>query len=107
MTVIGLSALQYVNLNSSRNLYIVGFSVFFSMVSSMYKLKHFIIMYTSPNIIRVIKSTRMRWVGYRELIGEMRNAYNILVGKPEEKRPLRRLRHRWGYNIRMDFMEIG
>jgi hypothetical protein len=55
--------------------------------------------YASPNIIKVIKSRRMRW--------QMRNTYNILVGKPEGERPLRRPRHRWEDNIRMDLRELG
>jgi hypothetical protein len=62
---------------------------------------------TSPNIIRMIKSRRMRWVVYVTCIGEMKNSYNILVGKPEGKRPLVRQRCRWEDNIRMDIREIG
>jgi hypothetical protein len=50
---------------------------------------------SSPNIIRMIKSKRMRWVGYVAYRGEMRNVYKILVGKPEGKRPLGIPRHRW------------
>jgi hypothetical protein len=49
--------------------------------------------YSSPNIIRMIKSRRMRWAGHVTRMGEKRNAYRILVGKPEEKRPLGRPRH--------------
>jgi len=49
----------------------------------------------------------MRWTGHVAYMGEMRNAYNILVGKPEGKRPLRRTGHRWENNIRMDIREIG
>jgi len=45
-------------------------------------------LYASPNIIRVIKSRRMSWAGHVARIGEMRNAYKMLVGKPEGKRPL-------------------
>jgi hypothetical protein len=52
-------------------------------------------LYAKPNIIRVIKRRRMGWVGHVTHMGEMRNAYKILVGKPEGKRPLRRLRQRW------------
>jgi hypothetical protein len=54
--------------------------------------------------IRRIKSRRMRWAGHVERIGEKRNAYRILVGKPEGKRPLG---GRWEDNIRMDLREIG
>jgi hypothetical protein len=51
-------------------------------------------LYASPNIISVIKSRRMRWAGHVALMGETRNAYKILIGKPEGKRPLRRHRRR-------------
>jgi hypothetical protein len=53
------------------------------------------------NIVRVTKSRRMRWRGRVARMGEMRNAYIILVGKPEGKRPLGRPRRRWEYNIIM------
>jgi hypothetical protein len=49
----------------------------------------------------------MRWEGHLACTGEMRNAYNILVEKPERKRPIRRPRHRWQNNIGMDLREIG
>jgi hypothetical protein len=64
-------------------------------------------LYSSPNIIRMIKSRRMRWAGHVARMGETRNAYRILVGKPEEKRPLERPRRRWMDNIKMDLGEIG
>jgi hypothetical protein len=63
-------------------------------------------LYTSPNIIRMIKLKSMRWSGHVTCMGEMRNAYIILVGKLERKRPFRRSRHRWE-DIRMDVREIG
>jgi hypothetical protein len=63
-------------------------------------------LYTSPNIIWVIKSRRVRWAGYVARMGEMRNAYNILVGKPGGQRQLGRLRRRWERNITIDFREI-
>jgi hypothetical protein len=59
----------------------------------------------SPNIIRVIKLRRMRWVGHVAHMGEMRNMYRILVIKHEGKKPLRKLRRRWEDNIRMDLRE--
>jgi hypothetical protein len=62
-------------------------------------------LYSSPSIIRVIKARRMRWVGHVARMGEVRGAYNILVGRPEWRRPLRRLRCRWEDNIMMDLRE--
>jgi hypothetical protein len=53
-------------------------------------------LYSSPDIIRQIKSRRMRWVGHVAHMGEGRNVYRILMGKPERKRPFGRPRHRWG-----------
>jgi hypothetical protein len=64
-------------------------------------------LYTSQNTIWVIKSSTMSWMGHVTCMGQMRNAYNILVGKPEAKRPLGRPRHRWKDNFRMDLREIG
>jgi hypothetical protein len=64
-------------------------------------------LYSSPSIIRMIKSGRMRWAGHVAQIGEKMNAYRILVGKPEGKRPLGRPTHRWVSNIKMDLREIG
>jgi hypothetical protein len=59
--------------------------------------------YSSPSIIRMIKSRRMIWVGLVARMGGKRNAYRILLGKPEGKRPLGRPRRRWMYNRKMDF----
>jgi hypothetical protein len=64
-------------------------------------------LYSSPNVIRVIKSRRMSWVGHAARIGEKRNVYRILVGKLEGKRPLGRPRRRWLDNIEIDLKEIG
>jgi hypothetical protein len=64
-------------------------------------------LYSSPNIIRMIKSRRMRWVGHLSRMGAKRNAYRILVGKAEGRRPLGRPRLRWVDNIKMDLREIG
>jgi hypothetical protein len=64
-------------------------------------------LYSSPSIIRIIKSRRMRWAGHLARMGEERNAYRLLVGKPEGKRPLGRHRRRWVDNIRMDLGEVG
>jgi len=64
-------------------------------------------LYSSPNIVRVIKSRRMRWAGHVARMGEERGVYRVLVGKPEGKRPLGRRRRRWVDNIRMDLQEVG
>jgi hypothetical protein len=64
-------------------------------------------LYSSPSIIRMIKSRRMRRTGHIARMGETRNAYRILVGKAEGKRPQGRTRRRWVENIRMDLREIG
>jgi hypothetical protein len=62
-------------------------------------------LYSSLNTIRVIKSRRMRWVGYVASMGEGRGIYRVLVGRPEGKIPLGRPRCRWEDNIKMDLME--
>jgi hypothetical protein len=64
-------------------------------------------LYSSPSIIRIIKSRKMRWVGHVGGMGEKRASCWSLVGKPEGKRPLRRPRHRWVDNIKMDLVEGG
>jgi len=64
-------------------------------------------LYSSPNIVRVIKSRRMRWVGHVARMGERRGVFRFLVGKPEGKRPLGRPRRRWEDNINMNLQEVG
>jgi hypothetical protein len=64
-------------------------------------------LYSSPSIIRIIKLRRMRWAGHVARMGEKRNMCRLLIGKPEEKRPLGRPRRRWMDNIKMDILEIG
>jgi hypothetical protein len=64
-------------------------------------------LYSSPNIIRMMKSRRMRWAGHVARMGEKRNAYRLLVGKPEGRRTLGRPRCRWVDNIRLDLGEVG
>jgi hypothetical protein len=64
-------------------------------------------LYCSPSTIRIIKTRKMRWTGHVGRMGENRNAYRILVGKPEGKRQLVRPRRRWKDNIKVDLREIG
>ena len=64
-------------------------------------------LYSSPNIVRVIKSRRMKWAGQMAPMGEGRGVHKVLVGKPKGKRPLRRPKHRWEDNIKMDLQEVG
>jgi hypothetical protein len=64
-------------------------------------------LYSSPNIVRVIKSRRMRWAGHVARMGQGRGVYRVLVGRPEGKRPLARPRRRWEDNIKLDLWEIG
>ena len=64
-------------------------------------------LYSSPNIVRVIKSRRMRWAGHVARMGEERGVHRVLVGKPEGKRPLGGPRLRWVDNIRMDLQDVG
>jgi len=58
-------------------------------------------------VMRVVKSRRMRWAGHVARMGEDRGVQRVLVGKPEGKRPLGRLTHRWEDNIKMDLQEVG
>jgi hypothetical protein len=64
-------------------------------------------LYSSPSIIRIIKSRRMRWARHVTRVGEKRNVYRLLVGEPQGKGPLGRPRCRWIDNIKMDILEIG
>jgi hypothetical protein len=64
-------------------------------------------LYFLPNIVRVVKSRRMRWAGYVARMGEDSGGHRVLVGKPEGKRPLGRPRYRWEDNIKMDLQEVG
>jgi len=63
-------------------------------------------LYSSPNIVQVIKSRRMMWVGHVALKGERRDVYRMLAGKPEGKRPIRSPRHRWEDDIKMVLQEM-
>jgi hypothetical protein len=62
--------------------------------------------YSLPNIVRVVKSRRMRWAGHVARVVEDRGVHRVLVGKPERKRSLGRPRRRWEDNIKMDLQEV-
>jgi hypothetical protein len=62
-------------------------------------------LYFSPNIVRVIKSRRMKWAGHVTRMGEGRGVYRVFVGRPEGKRPLGRPRRRWEDNIKLDLKD--
>jgi len=64
-------------------------------------------LYCSTNIVRVIKSRRMRWAGHVARMDEEKGVYRVLVGKPAGKKPLERRSRRWVDNIRMDLQEVG
>jgi len=64
-------------------------------------------LYSSPNIVRVIKSRRMKWAGHVAHMGEKMVVYRVLVGKPERKRPMGTPRRKWVDNIRMDIEVVG
>ena len=64
-------------------------------------------LYSLPNIVRVVKSRRMRWAGHVARMGEGRGVHRVLVGKPEGKRLFGRPRRRWEDNIMMDLQEVG
>jgi hypothetical protein len=64
-------------------------------------------LYSSPNILRVIKSRRIRWAGHEAYMGAGRGVYRFFMGKPEGKEPLGKPRRRWEGNIKMDHQEVG
>jgi hypothetical protein len=64
-------------------------------------------LYSLPNIVRVVKSRRMRWTGHVARMGDGRGVHRVLVGKPEGKRSLGRPRSRWEDNIKVDLQEVG
>jgi hypothetical protein len=88
-----------------------------SLVSSLYSKyqctmgrlhnKELHALYSSPSIIRVIKSRRLKWAGHVARMGKRRGAYRALVGKPEGRSPLGKPRHRWEENIKKDLREVG
>jgi len=64
-------------------------------------------LYSLPNIVRVVKSRRIRWAGHVARMGQGRGMHRVLLGKPEGKRPLGRPRRRWEDNIKMELQEVG
>ena len=81
---------------------------FFSPLSVLfYQYNTLIFILTSPNIVRVVKSRRMRWAGHVARMGEGRGVHRVLIGKSEGKRPLGRPRRTWEDNIKMDLQEVG
>jgi hypothetical protein len=77
-------------------------------MSSIRKILDFLLFVCrTPDIIRQVKSRRMKWAGHVARMGEERKLYKVLVGKPDGKRPLGRPRRRWEDRIRMDLREIG
>ena len=64
-------------------------------------------LYCSPNIVQMIKSRRVRWVGHVVRVKKTKGVYMVLVGKPEGQRPLGRPRHRWEDNIKIDIQTVG
>ena len=73
----------------------------------MNKFIYCIVVYSSPNIVGVIKSRRTRWAGHAAHMGRRRGVYRVLVGKPEGKRPLGKPRRRGEDHTKMDFLEVG
>ena len=63
-------------------------------------------LYSLPNIVRVVKSRRMRWAGHVVRMGEGKGVHRVMVGKPEGKKPVGIPRHRWEDNIKMDLQEV-
>jgi hypothetical protein len=63
-------------------------------------------LYSSPNIIQVIKSRRVKWAGHVSRVGYKRGAYRILVGRPDGKRPLEKPRRRWENNTKVDLQKV-
>ena len=72
-----------------------------------YTLLSYMHLFSSPNIIRNLKSRRVRWGGHVACMEQFRNAYRVLVGKPEGKRPVSRPRRRWKDKIKVDLREVG
>jgi hypothetical protein len=79
----------------------------FSLVIHLLHNKELRDLHSSTSIIRIIKSRRMRWTGHVSRMGEKRNAYRLLVGKPDENIPLGRPRRRWVDNIRIGLGEVA
>ena len=70
-------------------------------------MRSFNSLYSSPSVVRVIKSRRMRWAGHVACMAEGRGIYRVLVGKSEGKRPFGKPGRKWKDNIKMDLQEVG
>ena len=88
-------------------LYVVCTMLCTMYIQSMVQTTKLNNLYSSPNIVRVIKSRRMRWAGLLAHMEEGRGVHKVLVGKSEGKRPLGRPKRRWEDNIKMDLQEVG
>jgi hypothetical protein len=87
---------------------IYGPQKFISCHLNLTAIREYVVtVYSLPNIVRVVKSRRMRWAGHVARMGEDRGVHRVLVGKPEGKRPSGRPRRRWEDNIKMDLQEVG
>ena len=93
----------------SKGQHLFSFLVFIGSTGEWRKLHNEELsdLYSLLNIMRVVKSRRMRWAGHVARVGEGRGVHRVLVGKPEGKRPLGRPRRKWEDNIKMDLQEMG
>ena len=101
-----LAAVRSLWLLIDKVVFRLNFAVFFIYMSSS-SSSSLSDLYSLPNIVRVVKSRRMRWAGDVACMGEGRGVHRVLVGKPEGKKPLGRPRRRWEDNIKMDLQEVG
>jgi hypothetical protein len=99
-----LHDIKYLDLIKIHNLYLKHFSTWHYLTLHNDELHD---LYSSPNIVRAIKSRRMRWAGHVARMGEGIDVYRVLVGRPEGKRPLGRPRRTCENHIKLDLKEIG
>ena len=95
-------------INPSTRLYVVGsFCMIHTTMHGSTNIDELNVLYSSLNILQVIKSRRMRWLGHVERMGEGTGTYRVLMRKPGRNRPLGKLMRRWEDNIKMDLQELG